>query len=103
MREKIGASVAFDNFITQILPYFFLSRSLSFSLAADGSWFLSEFTTGNSCNECHMCNYPPQSSKKLTNDLHLPQTSVCFSGCLMGARKIKLVIDNRQKDHSRGI
>jgi len=31
MREKIGVSVAFDNFITQILPYFFLSGSLSFS------------------------------------------------------------------------
>lgn len=71
MREKSRASVAFDNFITQILHYFFHSFALSFSLAADGSWFLLEFTTGNSCNECHMCNYPPQSSKKLTNDLHL--------------------------------
>jgi hypothetical protein len=102
MREKIGASVAFDNFITQILLYFFLSRSLLLSLAADGSWFLSEFTTGNSCNECHMCNYPPQSSKKLTNDLHLPQTSVCINECLMGAGKIKLVIDNRPKEGSGG-
>lgn len=34
MREKIGVSVVFDNFITQILPYFFHCRSLSLQTAA---------------------------------------------------------------------
>jgi len=31
------------------------------------------FTTGNSCNVCHMCSHHRQSRKRRRSDLHLPQ------------------------------
>lgn len=34
------------------------------------------FTTGNSCNVCHMCSHHQQGRKLLRGDLHLPQDSL---------------------------
>lgn len=96
MREKIGVSVVFDNFITQILPYFFHCRSLSLQTAA-GSFRSLQLETAVMSATC--AAIPHRAAKKSTNNLHLPKTSVCFSGCPMGDKKISLVIDNRQKGH----
>lgn len=73
MREKIGASVAFDNFITQILPYFFLSRSLSLSLAADGSWFLSELQLETAVMSATCATIPHRAAKSS------PMTYICLT------------------------
>lgn len=61
----------FDNLI--IRPPLFVYQ-VHWVLTAAGS--SRRFTTGNSCNVCHMCSHHQQSRKLLRSDLHLPQDSV---------------------------
>lgn len=72
MREKIGASIAFDNFITQILHYFFHSFALDLShwlQTAAGSFRSLQLETAVMSATC--ATIPHRAAKKLTNDLHL--------------------------------
>ncbi len=64
---------AFDNLI--IRPRLYVCR-VHWVLTAAGS--SRRFTTGNSCNVCHMCSHHQQSRKLLRSDLHLPQDRVYF-------------------------
>lgn len=55
-----------------ISPPLFVRRVDRVPTAAGSS---RRFTTGNSCNFCHMCSHHQQSRKLWRGDLHLPRNS----------------------------
>lgn len=70
-KSKTETRKAFDNLIIRLFVY-----RVHGALTAAGS--SRHFTTGNSCNVCHMCRRHQQSRKLLRSDLHLPQDRVYF-------------------------
>lgn len=74
LSKKTKTRNVFDNLI--IRPPLFMS------IRSTERWQqlvpLARFTTGNSCNVCHMCSHHQQSRELQRSDLHLPQDRVYF-------------------------